>query len=230
MKKASSKKGSSTIDSKYVRLASLGDLARSATNMSDEIRPIFAIREKGSYRLFVPGIKIDETRMVFYTESREIKDFLVYDPGSPYESEKCELRDTFATSIHEMKLIKIPIVELANNPYVEKKADIATINLKVKEPGNIVKGVIAKSAGSGFGKVYCFGKDGKRYIGSFALIEEDDRKVFCYAQLGVENVFSFFRYNYNEDKVDMVNSVGAQSFLYARIVNLTEPFPFFKPD
>lgn len=215
----------------FVKLASLSDLARNSTSFSDSTRPIFAVRMGGAYRLFESGPKAGEARLVFYVEQKLSGNFLCYKPAGIDGSEVAELRNTVSFTPQGSEMHSIPIVEIKQSPFEEKKPPSA-MNIAVADFAAIIKGTITRSLGSdSISKVYAFRSGGKAYIGSFILMEEEeDQKLFCYAQIESKNAFPFYRYNYQTDKVEPTEVFGEHQYLYVRVINLAQPFSFFKPD
>jgi hypothetical protein len=214
-----------------IRLKSLSDFARNVTSFSADIRTIFAIKEKDSYRLFAPGIKLDEnTRLIYYINAKKIGACITYQPMTQTEQEVAEIRETMtqpkSTGAHNM-----PIIELGSNPFgAPHKGDLKMSCVCVKDYKALVKWVIAKFMDNdNIGKVLAFRKGKEMFISSLSLGEEDD-KMFVYAKVPLTKEYSFFRYNYTEDKVEPTDMFGEHSFLYVRIINLAETPSFFKPE
>ncbi|MCW6159775.1 MAG: hypothetical protein LVQ95_01645 [Candidatus Micrarchaeales archaeon] len=213
----------------FVKLVSLADLARNATTFSDSARPIFAMKAGSSYRLFDQGPKAGDARIIFYVESKSSSGFLCYKPAGSSDKEVAELRETVSFTPQGSEMHSIPIIEIKQSPFEEKKSASA-MNVAVTDYTAIIKGTITKSLSSeSIGKVYAFKSGNKAYIGTFSLIEEEeDLRVFCYAQIENGNAFAFYRYNYQTDKVEQTDVFGEHQYLYVRVINLAQPFSFFK--
>ncbi len=213
----------------FVKLASLADLARNATTFSDSARPIFALKTGSAYRLFEQGPKAGDAKIIFYVETKASSSFLCYKPAGNVDREIAELRETVSFTPQGSEMHSMPIIEIKQSPFEEKKTASA-MNVAVAEYTAIIKGTITKSLGSeSIGKVYAFRSGKKAYIGTFSLMEEeDDQKVFCYAQIEARSAFAFYRYNYQTDKVEPTDVFGEHQYLYVRVINLAQPFSFFK--
>ena len=81
---------------------------------------------------------------------------------------------------------------------------------------------------SGVPKVYGFFYKNEHFIGSFDLFHEGETRFLAFAKVGRKEVFSSMSYNYTNGIVEMSNSFSGKSHMYVRVVNLAEPFPFFK--
>ncbi|MFI5412686.1 MAG: hypothetical protein ACHQX1_02245 [Candidatus Micrarchaeales archaeon] len=229
MKKDSEKEKTTTY---FVKLKSLADLARNISTFGDGVRPLFSFKEKGSYRIFTYGIKIGDTRLILFFDSKAGGNFVVYQPGTAAGKEIADVKENMVMQTQNRDLQNIPIIELVKSPFHEdKKAKTKIMNVGIKDYQSIIKGVIARSLeNGGIGKVYAFKNKSGTYIGAFNLIEEEDTKVFCYAKVDFAKDYSFFRYNYTTDNVEQTDTFGEHSYLYVRVINLAEPFLFFKPE
>ncbi len=228
MKKSSEK--SKTL-SYFIKLRSLGDFARNASTFGEGVRSVFALKEKSVYKIFAPSVKLGETRLMLYVESKEPGTCIAYKPGTATEKEVLELRDTMVNQDKNPNLQNIPIMEIAANPFGDKHGKIKVSSVRVKSSDALVKWIVSKSIeNSGIGKVLSFKYKGDNYIGSFGLLDDEENKMFFYAKTNITKEFRFFRYNYTEDKVEPTDTFGEHSFLYVRIINLAEPFSFFKPE
>ena len=123
----------------------------------------------------------------------------------------------------------ISIIELAENPFFQKSQS-GIVFTEVKNYNDIIKMAIAESAESEeLPHVYSFTIGNSRVIGFFASFSEDEQQIFLYskAQIGKN---SFFRYNFADNKLDLLNGIKEDIGFYVRIINLAEPFKFFKPE
>lgn len=230
-KKGKAEKQGGKIDSQFVRLESLSDLARNTTSFSDSTRPIFAQKIGSAYRLFEQGPKVGAVRFIFYSESKTCGKFLAYKPASGAGPEILEMKETIPFEMQRGEVRNIPIVEITTSPFNEKKRATKVISVEVKDYASMVKGAITRSLDSeSIGKVYAFRSGNQGYIGSLSLIEEEDKKVFCYSKIDYDAPFAFLRYNYQADKVEPTDIFGDHPYLYVRVINLAQPFTFFKPD
>ncbi len=219
------------IPSQFVKLRSVHDMARNVSTFGDLIRPIFAQKNQGGYRLMWPGAKIGECRIVLYCESKEIGNCLLYKPKSEFGEESVEFMAVQPSGPQGGNAQCIPILELKNVPFEEKKPRIDASCIEARDSSQLIKAVITKAMDhETMGKVYVFSYKQARYVAAFGLIDEDELKFLTYSRLDEGGEFCFFRYNYSNDRVEPTNTFGDHSYIYVRVVNLAEPFPFFKPD
>ena len=79
-------------------------------------------------------------------------------------------------------------------------------------------------------QLFSFDWKGRRVVGAFNLVDGlADGKTAFYYSFCEEKTLGFARYDYREDRVDFSDSMGEHAYMYAKVVNLAEPFPFFKP-
>ncbi len=228
MKKKTDKSAKSAL--RLVALKSLGDLARNVVSFGESVRPVFAAKTDGAYALFTPMGKLGDVRLVFFLKSRSIGDYIAYQPKTITDNEILEMKDAPRPQLNRSVQI-IPIIELWKSPFTGKEGTPKSECIKVMDYSSLIKGVIARSIEhESMGKAYVFKHKSMTYAGSFALLDDDDARSFCYAKVDLAKDFGFFRYNYNTDKVEATDTFGEHSYLYVRIINLQEPFSFFKPE
>ncbi|VVB77300.1 Uncharacterised protein [uncultured archaeon] len=77
--------------------------------------------------------------------------------------------------------------------------------------------------------VFSFTLKGRKVLAAFDLVEalSNSKPVLYFASYEGKTA-SFARYDYKEDSLDFVDFVGEHTFMYAKVINLAEPFPFFK--
>ncbi len=229
--KKEEKKGKTSVH--FVKVKALADFARALATFGEGTHAAYAVKDGQWYRIFALGLKIGDIRLAYYTESKAIGSMLVYQPGTTMGPESAEIKNITSPVSNQRGAQNMPIIELARNPYVDggEKAKVKAVMVRIKNCDAVIRGLITKSLENNtIGRVYCFKYGGKTYIGSFILLEDDDDKMFCYAECPDGKEFSFFRYNYTTDKVEPTEVFGEHSYLYVRVINLAEPFNFFKPE
>ncbi len=215
----------------YVKVKSINDFARLASGSDFESRSVIAISEKGAKKLVLLGESISNKVIAYCCDSEGMHKGFLYSGTDSGSAEKVEFYD--------------------KDPGMEKGfIDIFDVELKAFGKGSISnKDVSLVKVGSGSGLVkmairaavkeetikhlYSFTSKGKRIIGGFDLIEElnDDVRNFYYAFGEEQNGAAFARYDYKSGRVEFTDRVGEYSYMYLKIINLAEPFPFFKmPD
>lgn len=224
----------------YIEVRSLADLCRFASGFTSEYTPmLFCFRDKDGLMLLSPGIKLGSSRTVFSLRSsaKGSPSFVLYRPGTATSAEAAEPAEKLDSTQRDRNTTIMPVVELMKNPFISAKEAPKVTNVKVKEIEMLVRASIVKAMEhSIIGRLYVFNHGGKRYAGSFSVLYLDDRededeiKIFTYAELKDSKEFNFFRYDYNSDKVEPTNVFGEHSFLYVRVINLADAPSFFKPE
>ena len=214
----------------YIKLNSILDLARHTCDFTNMIRPINALKENGKYRLFSIGERVGSVRILYYYNSDRIDQFCFYNPNEDSE-EKLEMKSGLSLETSDYKIYKIPLVELAKNPYtVKQDAKFEVTQVQVKDFRSLVKALLSRMAGeeNGTPKVYAFFSKGVHYIGSFELFYESGAKFFAYAKVVKKDIFCSMSYNYNDGSVEASKSFSGKSHIYVRVINIADPLPFFK--
>ncbi|MGC8651816.1 MAG: hypothetical protein ACP5UH_01015 [Candidatus Micrarchaeia archaeon] len=214
------------IEALYIKLNSIVDLARRMSS-SGTLKHVSAIKEGSVYKLFTIGEKIGDVQLVYYSTVGKLGKFLVYNPNAP--SEYIEMRDTIATSASDYNIMKAPILELETSLFREAKGKSKELMLvRAKDFDSFVKSLVSDSQyGGSSSKAYAFFYGGAHYIGSFELMRDTGR-IFTYAKLNSSMVFNYLKYNYSNDTIEPTNSIVDKAYTYVRVINLAEPFPFFK--
>ncbi len=231
MKKADGQKNSKgTKRTVYpVRLKRLDDLALNATSF-DGVRPIYAFREGDHYTLFSQSIKIGDPQMTLYVNESKIGKYIIFRPHTMTEKGTCGFTDTSVIRNPQPNTHLFPIIEFEKAPHEVKQGKLKINQVGIVDFDKLLKGVMMQHAEGGVGKVFAFKYGGDAYISTFHILDSDDIKTFSYAKVKLEKDYSFFRYNYTEDRIEPTDTFGESSYLYVRIIYLAEAFPFFKPE
>jgi len=226
-KRKHAKKSSGSISVVYVKVNSLVDLARQMS-VQGSLKHISAIKEGSSYKLIYQGERLSGVQLLYYASADKLSKFFIYNPNPP--EEYIEMRDSIASSISDYNTMKAPILEISMNPFKEeKKPDMELTLVEVKDYESFIKSIVSDSQyGGSNSKVYAFFCKGEHYIGSFELMR-DSGKIFAYSRLSNNKVFNYLKYNYNDDKIEETSAIAEKAFTYVRVINLAEPFSFFKP-
>lgn len=227
------KKGKkSGMEACYIKLNSVLDLARNACDFTGAVRPIYAVKDGKSYTLFSAGEKVGDLRLLYYCKCDATGKFCIYNPGDEYSKEGAEIKDDINAEANDLKLYKIPIMELMKNPYTIKAGAKPELQqVQVKDFESLVKALISGMSGddSGAPKVYGFSCKGERFIGSYELFHESGARFLTFAKVDQKGAFGSISYNYIDGMVETSNSFSGKSRMYIRVINLAEPFPSFKP-
>lgn len=229
MAKKRGKSKNETIATYPVRLKSMVDMARAACTFSPS-SIIFAIKEKNKYELILLGEKVGESSNVYTFETDKIANFCMYSPSGKLE--KLEFKDEIEQELHDFKTYRIQMMELLNNPFKGRKSD-GKENLllfKVKDSEALIKGMLAGvSQDEKMARVYRFAHNSKEYLCAFSTAP-DGSVLVLYSETDSANVFNFISYNYSNNKLEFLRSLENNAYVSLAVVNLAEPFPFFKPE
>ncbi len=224
-RKAGKSNKAGKIDVIFIKLNSLVDLARQMMG-SNSLKHVTAIKEGSAYKLISAGERVSNIQIMYYAAIEKIGKFFIYNVNAPEES--IEMRDSIEGSISDYNTLKAPILELSENPFrVVKRPRFDIQVIEASDFESFVKSLISDSQYGGVSaKAYAFEYKGTRYIGSFELLR-DSGKIFTYAKMKDSKVFNYLRYNYTNDKIEETNTVTEKAYTYVRVINLSEPFPFF---
>jgi hypothetical protein len=224
--KAKNKKG---IDAYFLELKSPLDLARYVCDFGSFIEPINAVRSsKDHYILFSRGEKIGKKSSIYYAETKNLGKIGIYRHGDLVEDfymiDNIKLFENF-------KYYRIPIIEIERLPFNSSKAKADGVtSIEIKDFDSMVKEAISIAVKTEtIAKLYAFFDGSKHILGAFDIMNgDDDNKIFWYSTIDNNEEFNFLRYDYNSDIVEEVNvSDENPSFIYVKVINLAEKFPFF---
>lgn len=229
MAKKGDKSKKKEITTYSVRLKSMEDMVRAACTFSPS-PIIFAVKERGAYTLMLPGERVDESSNIYTFETGKIANFCIYSPSGALE--KLEFKDEVDMEQHDFKTYRIQIIELLNNPFKGRESDgkESLLLFKVRDPESLIKGMLAGvTQEEKMGRVYQFGHNGKKYLCAFNTAY-DGSVLILYSEAKSANVFNFISYNYSSNKLEFLKSLENNAYVSLAVVNLAEPFPFFKPE
>ncbi|MDE1825118.1 MAG: hypothetical protein KGH61_02920 [Candidatus Micrarchaeota archaeon] len=208
-----------------VRLASLLDLARCVFSQGMPPKPIFAIAEGKRYRLFAFGERFEEESIVYYAEVEKRGRYCVYLPKGE-EAESCGIKDELSEEErHDFKLQKMLILELSGLPFEVKKGYSGKAKcVRISDAKSLVISALGfLHGGEGLLRVYAFNSNGRRLIAIPSFI----KNTMVYAETSFGKRASFVSYDYANDKVNE-SATMPEEHAAISVINLAEPFPFFK--
>ncbi len=201
------------------------DLVRGACSFDTYSKELLILKKNGKNILFLLGEELDDTTIAYYVENPASGRVIAYSASS--EGERISYISRPMTE--QLNLHYINILPIDSFPFDEsKKADV--IKVGINESDSLIRSIIKKAIEKEeIERAYIFESKGKKFIGVFDLFEEltNSKKVFYYAELSSYAESAFIRYNYSSDKIEFTNEFGEHSYLYIKLVNLAEPFPFF---
>jgi hypothetical protein len=219
---------SHTLYGYYVRLDSLVDLARLSISIGSGGVHIDAIRQGKGYRLFKEGEKLEDTRLIYCVDVDSKDNVLVYNPST--DDEECMFKDSIPSNAEDYRKYKLPVLEITGKfVYTprDKLSDHVPL-VAVKGLDSFVRSIVTDTSGRTENiKLYSFFHNKQHVVGTFMSFKEGLR-VFEYAVSDAKEKFSYLRYNYLSDSVEPCKNVAEKSMIYIKVINLAEPFPFFK--
>ena len=212
----------------YVRASSIEDIARLVCDFESTPKNAFLSKIGGKEALLAFGENIGSATIAYYVELKEkAKEMLRYSA----EEGKAEFVDGAenAPNTCNINVIGIDLSDMA-----QWKEDPGEVSLaRIASVKDLIKIVITKSVtNESIEGMYSFPYNGKTIFCAFDTVEQlaDDKKILYYTIAEENAQRSFARYDYSKNAVDFSESIGEHTFLYVKIINLSQPFPFFKPE
>ncbi|MGC8662689.1 MAG: hypothetical protein ACP5RT_02800 [Candidatus Micrarchaeia archaeon] len=201
------------------------DVIRGACDFGTNQKELLAVKKNSKGVLCLLGEDFEDISIVYYAtnscEGMEIE-YMANGEGEKIDCTKSQIRQPGINYINILPIKMLPFGEA-------KKIDAITINVEDKD--SLIKSIIKKGVeNEEIEKIYIFEKGGKIFAGAFSVLEElmNSKKIFYYTELANYNESAFIRYNYQDNTTEFTNEFGEHSYLYIKIINLAEPFPFFK--
>lgn len=216
----------------YIRAESLEDVCRYACKFDFGSDNLLLTHEKGSGRLMALGEHIGNSTLAYYVMVKKWKKTIRYVPAKGDERERAEFTDSSAqqpSGTFNINVIEADLSPLKGENKVTQR-DIAFIRLG--DPEDLIKATLKKGVEEEtLTQIYSFTRKGKRYLATFEMFKEleNERKLFYYSPFNNKTHARYARYSYSDNKLDFTDSIGEHSYMYAKLINLAEPFPFFVP-
>jgi hypothetical protein len=212
----------------YVKAASLEDICRHACNFDFTAEPLIMYRHRSGNRLIALGEHIGDTQLAYYVESRGDGSILLYEPGNGETGESARfVGSADQTGKHYINVVHADLSAYRESAEPDKKG-IVLIN--VEKPEDLVGAIARKSVrDESMACVYATGAGAKRIVAFNALgALADDKLTVYYSRLGSKPEGNFARYDYKDNSLCFVRSMESHAYVYAKVINLAEPFPFLK--
>ncbi len=213
----------------YIKLSSLNDLCRYASNFDYTNSCIMSIKYGNGYRLFSVGEDICGASIAYYINIGKPEHVISYtypafgEPENPH----------FVESPDSQQNKYMSIINISSAEFCEAKTSKGKrpIMVQLSSTLDLVNAAIRRGISSeSISQIYAFEYRGRMILCCFDVLEEfqDDERTMYYAIAESRKASSFVRYKYADNKVDFTDYMGEHSYMYAKIINLAEPFPFFK--
>ncbi len=215
----------------YVKLASLKDFVKSSCDFSKNFLSTISFKTESGYRLISEGERVNETEILYYYDVDKISNFIIYNPvkdSQPEISSKKDNADMYNNYI-------ISIANMLSNPFTNSDIKPGSVNIvKIESYKALLIATINHfSDDNSIGKIYLFNYSNKSYIGTFNLMSNSENSTLFFSKLPKEIMKEdngFFKYDYNSDSIEINNNFSTDNLIHVRIINLAEPFKFFKPE
>lgn len=211
----------------YIEANSVEDICRCACKFDYSSDALLLSRKGDKFRLVALGEKIDNVTFAYYATIPKQGKVMMYAPASAGTKEKAEfVSSTDQPNKYYLNVIALSLDDLATTKKINKK--MVEI-VKVESAEELIRSAIMSSSKEeALAKVYLFSKGKSTMIGAFDIIDalRDGKPLFYCAPCKERGVMTFARYDYREAKLEFTDTVGEHSYLYARVINLKEPFPF----
>jgi hypothetical protein len=212
----------------YVKLASLNDICRYVENFDYTASNVVSMKEGNAYALMAFGEQLEGCTIAYYVNTTGRERIICYTyPSSNGQEENAHFVEEIG--MHPNHYINILEMEAGSIKKAKKVKPIPSA--KVHSTDDLIIAAIRRGVShESLPQIYSFSHKGKTVICAFDIIEElsDGQKTIYYAVCEKKPNASFARYKYSDNKVDFAEYMGEHSYMYAKIINLAEPFPFFK--
>ena len=214
----------------YLRAESIEDIARRACKFDYTADLLLLSRTPKGNELISLGGRIRDTILAYYVNVKESGRIIRYAPASEDAGEKAEFVPSMGPGTQNRYYLNVMESDLGGFSRA-KGIDRKSVELiKVGSALDLVSAVIKKtSKEETLAQVYSFPFKGRRILAAFDVVNSlsDDKPAFFFTPFeGARKGFA--RYDYREDRLDFTDQVGEHAYIYAKVINLAEPFPFFK--
>ncbi len=175
------------------------------------------------------GENIGDTSIAYYINLSRHERMIEYTYPSAYgQFENAHFVDKPDHHGHYINIMNIEHADFKEVDSVKRKDIIMILASTVEDivAASVKKGVKNESLPA----LYGFDYKGREILCGFDMVDEisDLKSALYYCIVKDKPHGNFARYKYSDDKVDFTEHIGEHSYMYAKIINLAEPFPFFK--
>lgn len=228
-KEKSDKKEKEHLKMFFLRAESVADVCRRACSFTFNPYTLLLARFKGEDRLIDLGSNIGKTQLAYYAPTKERGSLVIYEPATEGREEKVTFTDhTDAPNKYCINVMRIDLGSFEVATEIDAK-DVQ--QLRVGSELELVRAAIGKSAkDEQMNNIYAFSLGGKKVLAAFEIVPElsNDKPMFYYAVSESRVLGNFARYDYKNNTLDFSDSVGDHAYMYAKVINLAESFPFLK--
>ncbi len=213
----------------YLRAESIEDIARRACRFDYTSDLLLLAKSPKGNELVSFGGRIKDTILAYYVSVRESGRTIRYAPASGDAGEKAEFVRAVEPDASNRYYINVMRADLSGFSRAKGIDSKAVEQIRVESALDLVSSVIKKTAKEEvLAHIYSFPFRGRKFLAAFDIVNSlsDDRPAFFFTALE-GGTKGFARYDYREDRLDFTDAVGEHAYMYAKVINLAEPFPFF---
>ncbi len=207
----------------YLRASSVEDLCRYACKFDFTSDTLLL----AGGRLIALGERVGETQIAYYSAVKESGSVIMYEPASEGSKERAAF--TARTDLPNKQYISVMRADLGRFSTASTIDPKGVQLVNVHDPTDLVGAVIRNAShDERLAHLYAFGSGGDVTLAAFDVISalSNDRLAFFYVRAGRSKLGNFARYDYRSNVLDYVNTMEGHAYMYAKIINLAEPFPF----
>lgn len=214
----------------YVQVRSIEDLARSACRFDSTSSELLISKYKKKNRLISLHEGIGELSIALYTEVEKPLGLVRYYYGQE-EKENAAFVQDINRQDPDCCYIDVLDVDLSKIKEPKKVDKKSVVLIRMNKVEDLIRGLLKRSMRrENIEHAYSFPYKGGRVVGAFEVIDglSEEKRTFYYAILNSKVEENFARYDFINNKFDFSNEFGNHSYMYVKIINLTEPFRFFQ--
>jgi hypothetical protein len=214
----------------YVRAASAEDVCRYACRFDFTSGTLLLQESKKEKLLVALGEHVEKTQIAYFAPVKESGSLIAYEPS--YNGGKDRM--AFINKAELMNKYCINVMRVGLGAYgTAKTIDSKKVHfIAVEKPLDLIGAAIRKaSKEETIANAYSFSWKGKNVLAAFDVIDSlADGPVLYYSFADSKIQGNFARYDYRNNVLDFTDFAGDHAYMYAKVINLAEPFPFFNPE
>ncbi len=217
----------------FIKLGSLDDLSRYACNYDYTNAQLISFKSGSVYRIFAMGEEIGKSAIAYYISNPKSERTISYTyPSSASQKENSHfISAEKQEGSNAINIICIDSARICDAKLKEKEFPAIA---RLSSVHDLLTAALMQASGTEtIPHIYSFTHKGRAILCAFDVIEglSEENKILYYALPDKNQSGSFVRYKYSDNRIDFTEYMGEHSYMYAKIIHLAEPFPFFKmPD
>ena len=211
----------------YLKVSSVEDICRLACNFDFTAETLMLSKFPEGSRIIAFGEKAEDTQIAYYANTTDVDGIIMYEPATEDTKERAAF--TNRTDQPNKYYISVLRADLSQFPLTDVLDEKSIHIIRVANPIDLVAAAIKRAAkDETISNIYSFSSDGKKVLAAFNVLEalSNDKLIFYYSILDKEKLGNFARYDYRNNSLDFANSMGDHAYMYAKVINLSAPFPF----